>query len=282
MKRNDFKALVLLILVLVGFYFWNDIKVLWQDTSSDLAMRVGELREPLREIITSVPLRGPVDESAKTNLTVQGILSETNRHRRENGLLPLALNEKLSNASQIKVDDMFAHQYFEHESPTGEGPGDLADAVGYKYLSIAENLALGNYDDDVVLVQAWMDSPGHRANILNGKYSEIGIAASPGDFEGRMTWLSVQEFGRPASECPTPDENLKLSIENNERVLDTLSAEIDKMDESPREGRGKPFRDREKVEEYNSLVNKYNTLLGETRVLIENYNSQIEIYNSCV
>src|SRR6185369_15716694 len=118
------------------------------------------------------------------------------------GLPALKENALLDKAAKKKLDDMFAQQYFEHINPQGKGPSDLAKSVGYDYIAIGENLALGNFKNDAELVQAWMDSPGHRANILNKQYTEIGVAVGQGTYEGKKTWLAVQEFGRPTSSCP--------------------------------------------------------------------------------
>ena len=164
-----------------------------------------------KEIITTQPLKGSVEEN-NAILTAMGVIEETNRQRQLNGLPSLVYNEKLSLAAQNKVNDMFNLQYFAHESPTGAGPADLANDVDYKYLMVGENLALGNYESDKILVDAWMNSPGHRANILNPKYTEIGVSVKSGMYEGYNTWLSVQEFGRPESDCPIPDKNLEQEI----------------------------------------------------------------------
>src|SRR5262249_8345343 len=126
------------------------------------------------------PLRGG-DASANVTLTQAGVIKWTNIQRQENGALPaLTVNAKLNESAQLKLKDMFAKQYFEHVSPSGVGPDGLANEVGYAYASIGENLALGNFADDRALVQAWMDSPGHRANILGKSYREIGVAVGKG------------------------------------------------------------------------------------------------------
>ncbi|HYC34592.1 MAG TPA: CAP domain-containing protein, partial [Candidatus Paceibacterota bacterium] len=136
------------------------------------------------------------------NLTVSVIVTETNNQRKANGLSELGVNELLTRAAQMKLDDMFKNQYFEHESPDGKGPGEVAEAAGYRFLTVGENLALGSFADEKDLVQAWMDSPGHRANILGTQFTEIGIAAKKGMFKGEEVWIAVQEFGKPLSACP--------------------------------------------------------------------------------
>ncbi|OHA02458.1 MAG: hypothetical protein A3J58_02740 [Candidatus Sungbacteria bacterium RIFCSPHIGHO2_02_FULL_52_23] len=197
--------------------------------------------------------------------------------------MALSVNAKLTRAAEAKVDDMFNRQYFEHESPTGVGPGDLADNVGYEYLMIGENLALGNYEDDKALVEAWMNSPGHRANILRPHYTEIGVAVKRGLYEGRTVWLAVQEFGRPQSDCPSPSESLNVEIEADKNRLDELSKQLSPAEEEIRNSRpkrGPAYR--QKVDAYNELVRLYNTLADETEILITRYNDQISAYNACL
>lgn len=184
------------------------------------------LQLPDIAISTPGPLRGRTDAPVRT-LTIEGILRETNRHRADNGLPALALNAKLSSAAQAKVNDMFRQQYFEHIGPDGRGPGDWVDDTGYDYIAVGENLALGNFENDTALVQAWMNSPGHRANILNSGFQEFGLAATAGTFEGSRTWLAVQEFATPASACPTPATTLRTQYEQKDAALGPLQAEID-------------------------------------------------------
>ncbi|MEX1997406.1 MAG: CAP domain-containing protein [Candidatus Andersenbacteria bacterium] len=185
-----------------------------------------ELLDDPRRIITPPPLRGPDQPHAGT-LTQGGILQETNAHRQVAGQAPLTANTLLNRAAAQKLQDMFAQQYFEHVGPDGKGPADWVEGVGYEYIRVGENLALGNFGSDVALVQAWMDSPGHRENILHEKFSEIGIAAAPGTFEGQRTWLAVQTFALPLGTCPLPDESLRTQLEQIEAETAALSATLD-------------------------------------------------------
>lgn len=171
------------------------------------------------------PLRGPISHSGQP-LTVAGILAETNKHRQINNLTPLILNPTLSGAAEHKLSDMFAQQYFDHDSPDGIGPTDVVDQVGYQYLRIGENLALGNFANDADLVQAWMDSPGHRANILSKGFVEIGLAAAPGEFDGRSTWLAVQTFALPANACPQPGAEIQQSFTEQQASLSQLDEQL--------------------------------------------------------
>ncbi len=220
------------------------------------------------------PLRGLIDPSANSNLSVTGVVEFTNAQREQNGLVALHVNSELSKAAEAKVDDMFAKQYFEHESPDGKAPADIISAAGYEYIVVGENLALGNFLNDEVLVQAWMDSPGHRANILNDKYLEIGVAVRKGEFEGKTVWLAVQEFGSPLSSCPAPKGTLKTRIDYNRTTLANLQSDLQAM---------KPhLKTDEDVDRYNALVGRINNVAEETKRLVADYNDQVNAFNDCL
>lgn len=202
---------------------------LWyqQADSGSLTDALLNLREQ-REVLLAGPLRQTAAPAQQPlALTVAGILAETNRHRAEAGLPALTLDTTLSQAAQNKVNDMFAGQYFEHVSPSGVGPSDVVDAVGYDYARVGENLALGIYQDDADLVQAWMDSPGHRENMLKPGFSEIGLAASPGQFEGHRTWLAVQTFALPLSACPEVDLTLQQKIDADQAAIVASNSDLE-------------------------------------------------------
>lgn len=227
------------------------------------------------------PLRSAID-AHNALLTQTGTLQWTNYQRKQNGLEALTLNPLLNQTAQLKLADMFAAQYFEHVSPSGVGPSDLADEVGYAYVIVGENLALGNFENDKILVEAWMNSLGHRENILNKRYEEIGIAVGKGTFEGREVWLAVQSFGTPLSSCPSVDETLKANLENNQTEitalqaqLATLKAEIENTNRSQSEYNAK-------VKQYNTLVDKLNGLINTTKEITQQYNAQVNSFNACL
>jgi len=127
------------------------------------------------------------------------LISQTNGQRITNGNLgTLTTNALLTAAAQQKANDMAAKGYFAHNSPDGHTPWYWMDQVGYKFIYAGENLAV-NFTDSSDVTQAWMNSPGHRENILNGHYTEIGIATAQGTYEGNPTTFVVEMFGNPAS-----------------------------------------------------------------------------------
>src|SRR3989338_5641248 len=131
--------------------------------------RLGELQG---KIFTPPPLKSTKD-AARSFLTREGVFAETNKKRVAYNLSQLTLHATLNRIAEIKAQDMFAREYFEHVAPDGTGVSDLAKRAGYDFIVIGENLALGNFANDAELIDAWMNSPGHRANILKDAYTEI-------------------------------------------------------------------------------------------------------------
>ena len=131
---------------------------------------------------------------AISSLNPADIISLTNLQRQQAGLDPLIPNEKLAQAAQTKAQDMFLNDYWDHYSPTDNPPWTFILNAGYDYHYAGENLAK-DYNDAPKLVQAWMDSPAHRENILNQDYQDIGIAVVTGTLNDKETVLIVQMFG---------------------------------------------------------------------------------------
>ncbi len=241
-----------------------------------------------KTVVTPGPLRlveatpSPVVVQMR-DLSVRGVIEYTNGARSLNGGLPALIgNETLDRNAQIKLDDMFAKQYFEHVSPSGVGPGDIAKVVGYAYVIVGENLALGDFGGDEKLVTAWMNSPGHRANILNRFYQEIGVAVGKGMYDGRETWLAVQSFGMPLSACPSIDSQIKLQIDNNNVEIVNLRAQLDakkaQIDSTlPADTNYNVY-----VVEFNALIPPYNSFIEQNRFLVATYNASVEAYNNCI
>lgn len=234
-------------------------------------------------VVAPGPLRAVSQTSKASNLTVRGVIERTNIERAQNGgLSALTENELLNRDAQMKVDDMFAKQYFEHVSPIGVGPADLAKAVGYAYVIVGENLALGDFGSDQGVVTAWMNSPGHRANILNVHYQEIGAAVGKGIYEGNETWLAVQSFGMPLSACPAIDYTLKSQIDVNNITIATLRAELDakkaQIDATP----ASEYNYNIYVNEFNAIVPEYNRIVGNNRTIVADYNAGVQAFNSCI
>lgn len=102
------------------------------------------------------------------------VIRLVNEIRAENGLKPLTANWELSRIARYKSEDMSDNRYFSHTSPTYGTPFQMIRAFGLSYRSAGENIAYGQKTPAAV-VNAWMNSSGHRANILNASYTQIGV-----------------------------------------------------------------------------------------------------------
>ena len=239
---------------------------------------------PQKSVQTPGPLK-VVDELLsinESNLSQKGTIEWTNKNRADAGLPALTENKMLDQSAEKKVDDMFKNQYFEHISPSGKGVSDLAGEVQYEYIVIGENLALGNFKDDEALLTAWMNSPGHRANILNKRYTDIGVSVKKGTYQGKILWLAVQHFGLPKSACPAIDSVLKASVDAQEAKAQAMSSDL-----TNRRGyidSGAVYdgmSHNEQIDAYNQLVQTYNALISKIKENISIYNSEVRTFNTC-
>ncbi len=133
-----------------------------------------------------------------TNTTVSGLQQATNVQRSANGQVALTLSSKLNSAAQAKANDMVARNYWSHNTPDGQEPWIFIDATGYNYTKAGENLAYGFLDSDST-VNGWMNSPSHKANMLDGAFTDVGFGfANSSDFNnsGPET-VVVAMYGRP-------------------------------------------------------------------------------------
>jgi hypothetical protein len=126
------------------------------------------------------------------------IVDLTNDERSGVALGQLTRSTALDAAAQLKAQHMAEKEYFAHFSPDGVSPWFWFAQANYNFVHAGENLAI-HFTDTEELVDAWMDSPTHRANIVNGDYTEIGIGTAAGRFEGYKTVYVVQLFGAPAA-----------------------------------------------------------------------------------
>lgn len=113
-------------------------------------------------------------QAANSSSYEQQVLNLVNQERTKAGLKPLSLNTNLSKVAMAKAQDMIDNNYFDHNSPTYGSPFEMMKAFGITYNTAGENIAKGQKSAEEVMNQ-WMNSPGHRANILNSSFTDIGI-----------------------------------------------------------------------------------------------------------
>jgi uncharacterized YkwD family protein len=123
----------------------------------------------------------PPGTVAPTNNTIiQQVVDLTNQQRRQKGLPDLKIDSELTNMAQTKSYDMATKNYFSHTSPTYNSPFDMMQNMGIDYQAAAENIAKGQQSAEQV-VNDWMNSPGHRQNILNPDFTHIGVGFTEED-----------------------------------------------------------------------------------------------------
>lgn len=133
----------------------------------------------------------------KSDITINTLLDQTNLARLQSGQLPLRLSDELNNAAYLKAQDMFAKQYWAHSSPDGTQPWKWFGDVGYDYNEAGENLAK-NFTSTSAVMTAWLNSPGHKDNVLKSSYQDVGFAVVNGEFDGRPASIVVALYGLPA------------------------------------------------------------------------------------
>lgn len=261
---------------------------------------------PFRERQTINPSGGPY-------LSIGGIVHYTNKARAENGgLPPLSENSLLDVIASERADDMLQKQYFAHLSPSGEGATDVAQRTGYHYKHLGENIAMGSFQNDEKIVIAWMQSPGHRKNILSDGCSEIGAAVKRGMMKGDEVWVAVQIFGEqsppvaaesaversgrqgspssghPRTSCQPPDESILEAITKAKAELSDLSEQAGSLYKEvlADKARGVSNVDsrevNQKIVRYNELVNDIGSKRETTLRLVSDYNRSVERYNACI
>jgi uncharacterized protein YkwD len=240
---------------------------------------VNSVNTPVPDVYT------PTSTVSGSGIDTNQIIYLTNQQRKINdsSLVNLQYNSTLATIASIRVQDMFSQQYFEHNSPTGDNASKEAAKNGYSYITIGENIALGNFGGTTGLITAWMDSPGHRANILNKNYTEIGTYASEGTYKGQDVWIAAQIFGKPLTGCKSPDASIRNKVNQYKVSADSLMTNIKNIDaELKIINQNDTQAYNAKVAERNTVAGLYNNLASEIKALVAEYNAQVSVYNACI
>ena len=128
-------------------------------------------------------------EEVQVTSEIQEVVNLTNNERAKAGLKALQIDTKLTQSAQAKSQDMKDKNYFSHTSPTYGSPFDQMKSFGVSYKSAAENIAMGQRTAAEV-VDAWMKSPGHKANIMNASYTHIGVGLSDSGYYWTQQFIS--------------------------------------------------------------------------------------------
>ena len=119
----------------------------------------------------------------------EAVLNLVNAERQKAGLKSLTLSDNLTRIAKMKAQDMADKNYFSHTSPTYGSPFEMLQAFGVTYKTAGENIAAGQRTPDEVM-ESWMNSSGHRANILNANYTELGVGYTTGGSYG-TEWVQL-------------------------------------------------------------------------------------------
>jgi uncharacterized protein YkwD len=240
-------------------------------------------------------------------LSADAIIGLTNDARASQGLAALSENRLLDSIAEARARDMIEKQYFAHVSPTGEQATDLAQRVGYPYKIMAENIASGSFFTNRALVDGWMQSPGHRRNILSSDVLEMGAAVVQGNLKGEETWVSVQIFGLqspavPEKTCAVPSPQLLRDIETKKAEIAALSERIARLKqdldkeadsiELERRIAGSDGRRNydltARIKAYNETSDWHNRSLAEMKAkqtllssMVDEYNRDVQTYKNC-
>lgn len=162
--------------------YFNNCNIVWKNGKFTIEQtpQVDKQQQPENEVIQKEEIdedqtNDNQSEAGDTlNSFERDVFNLTNDERTKNGLAPLQVDTELSKVAREKSQDMATNNYFDHNSPTYGSPFDMMRSFGVSYRTAGENIAKGQRSPEEV-VNAWMNSPGHRENILNANFTHIGI-----------------------------------------------------------------------------------------------------------
>ena len=157
--------------VAAGDTMWK-LAVTYQVGTSEIIQANPQISNP-NLIYPGQVLSIPQTDASVTQYEAE-VIQLVNNIRKQNGLSPLTANWELSRVARYKSQDMADRKYFSHTSPTYGTPFQMIKAFGLSYRTAGENIAYG-YASPQKVVDGWMNSSGHRANILNASYTQIGV-----------------------------------------------------------------------------------------------------------
>lgn len=165
------------------------------------------------------------------------IILLTNTQRAQNSVGTLKESVLLDQSAQAKADDMATNGYFAHQSPDGKQPWAWITASGYDYQYAGENLAV-RFVDSKDVINGWMASPTHRANIIKQNYTEIGVGIAQGVYKGQVATFVVQHFGKPTAKAlalRAQGQVLGAEVGPAPSFVDSISRQAGRLLSEPRE-----------------------------------------------
>lgn len=162
---------------------------------------------------------------AASDFSASSLLASTNQQRTADQESQLSLDPLLSQAAQAKADDMVATGYWSHTSPDGKTPWNFIAASGYNYERAGENLAYG-FSGAAQTIDGWMNSPEHRANILNAQYQNVGFGvANSAHYQGHgPETVVVAMYGQPSNTSTAANIAFQVPPAQNTGTSNVLGA----------------------------------------------------------
>ena len=282
MSKTKLTSYVLLLIILSAGAYFLPLYLEKQGLIGKVRNQIQEIRNDAEEIMPEAKISAPLKQSEfektasygnidcsnfESNVFANDMLERINNDRTANRKKALKWNSSLCQSAGLKSEDMNNNNYFEHNSPSGVTPWYWVKKVGYKYTFVGENLAL-NYFTSESAHTALMNSPGHRANILNDNFTEIGINFVRGKLNGEDAFFVVQHFASPAPEKPEvkyvcdedkANKNLKELEDTKEKIEKNLKKAEDIRKDLKNAGRDTKEADDyiNDMEDKEKEVNKY-------------------------
>jgi uncharacterized YkwD family protein len=184
---------------------WHDLKIVKKEKKDTTVSPIPTLKPTLKPTQTTKPTRAPKVSPTHANATTtpvvvltdngiskdeQALLELVNDARKKAGLNTLSYDGALSKVAMEKAKDMVENQYFDHDSPKYGSPFDMMKSFGIKFGYAGENIAAG-YGTPKSVFDGWMNSPGHKANILGKNFTHCGFGVMQGGNNSRKTWVQM-------------------------------------------------------------------------------------------
>lgn len=224
----------------------------------------------------------------KEGIDMQKILTHTNKYRELYGLQPLRFSPALTRSANKKADDMILYQYFSHNSPY-DNQKDFSYFISqekYSFLRVSENLAVGEFSNEKEIVDAWMSSPEHRANILLPDYKHIGASVKKGYYQGKVMYYIVQHFGIPKDACPSISNKIITEMKEIEQQAVYFKKESEKIEQEIIKNESLPQVTNRELQElirqYNVTISSYNELVRKYEKITDQYNQQVDRLDKCL
>ena len=143
--------------------------------------------EPPHDVVAVETIQNPPTE-------YEALASELNQTREQHNRKALAYNAKLQTSACYKADEIISNNNWAHDNADGTETWVWFDKARYPGTALGENLAKG-YSSDTAMIQAWLDSPSHRANLLSSDYTEQGVCKKSGTLNGKDATITVAHYG---------------------------------------------------------------------------------------